>query len=129
MNWMRRLMAGRYGMDQLNLALMLLYLVLYLLGSLLHLGVVAFLAFLCLAAVLLRMFSRRMDKRRAENERFLNAVGPAIRKINVYRCRMKDKDHAYFRCPGCGQQLRAPKGKGKISVTCRSCGATFEKKT
>jgi len=41
----------------------------------------------------------------------------------------RDKEHCYFKCPNCGQQLRVPRGKGKITVTCRSCGAVFEEKS
>ena len=31
-----------------------------------------------------------------------------------------------IRCPNCGQQLRVPRGKGKLSITCRKeCGVTY----
>ena len=40
-----------------------------------------------------------------------------------------DPDHRYFKCPNCGQQMRVPRGKGRITVHCRSCGATFEEKS
>ena len=129
MSWLQKIMYGRYGMDQLGLALGGGYVLLYILSILFRSRVLWWAALILLAVELFRMLSRQVGKRREENERFLRAVGPLIRKITLFRCRMKDKDHAYFRCPGCGQQLRAPKGKGKISVTCRSCGAVFEKKT
>lgn len=129
MNWLRRVMYGRYGMDQLGMTLVGGYLVFYLLSALFSSHMLGILSFLCLIFQVLRMFSKRIDKRRAENERFMGAIGPFVRKYNVYKCRRRDKEHTYFKCPGCGQQLRAPKGKGKISVICRSCGASFEKKT
>lgn len=129
MNWLRRFMYGRYGGDQLNMALVGLYLFLWLLSALFRSGVISFLATLLIIVILWRMLSRKIDKRRAENLKFLNAVTPLVRRFNVWCSRRKDREHAYFKCPGCGQRLRAPKGKGKISVTCRSCGSTFEKKT
>ena len=46
-------------------------------------------------------------------------------RVTVFR----DKEHRYFRCPNCGQYLRVPRGKGKINVTCRNCGASFEEKS
>ena len=36
------------------------------------------------------------------------------------------KTTAYLKCPNCGQMLRVPRGKGKITVTCRGCGASFQ---
>ncbi len=45
------------------------------------------------------------------------------------RQQKNDPDYAYFTCPKCGQEMRAPKGKGKILVTCKNCGEKFEKKT
>ncbi len=129
MNWMRRLMAGRYGGDQLNFALLALYLVFYVLSVLFRSGLLQLLATLSLVWAAYRLFSRQVDRRRAENAKFLETVAPVVRWYNVNKCRRKDKDHCYFKCPNCGQQLRAPRGKGKISVTCRNCGATFEEKT
>ena len=29
----------------------------------------------------------------------------------------------------CSQMLRVPRGKGKISITCRNCGTVFQEKT
>ena len=37
--------------------------------------------------------------------------------------------YSYFRCPQCGQQLRVPRGRGKISITCPKCGHQFIKKS
>ena len=75
------------------------------------------------------MFSRRIDRRRAENARFLALAGPVVRWLRLRHNIHRDKEHRYFRCPSCGQQLRVPKGKGKITVTCRSCGAVFQEKS
>ena len=129
MNFIQRFMYGRYGMDQLNIALLLVYLVLYLISGLFRSHTLRLLSFLCLITVTVRFFSRRADQRREENVRFLNAVGPLLRRYNVNKSRRQDKDHSYFKCPNCGQQLRVPKGKGKLSITCRNCGVNFEKKT
>ena len=129
MNFIQRFMYGRCGMDPLNTALLLLYLVFYLLAGLFHSTLLNLLSLLCLMATAVRFFSRRLDRRQEENLRFLAAVEPILRRYNVNKSRRQDKDHCYFKCPNCGQQLRVPKGKGKISVTCRSCGVSFEEKT
>lgn len=129
MNWMRRVMYGRYGTDCLNYALISVYFVLYLISALLSSRLLGLISSVCLLLAFYRMFSRRIDRRQAENARFLDMVQPIVRWYNVSRCRHRDRDHAYFRCPNCGQQLRVPKGKGKVSITCRNCGASFEEKT
>ena len=52
-----------------------------------------------------------------------------LRWLRLRRTIYRDKDHVYFKCPNCAQQLRVPKGKGKITVTCRSCSAVFQEKS
>ena len=75
------------------------------------------------------MFSRQIDKRRGENARFMSLIRPVRRGFSAWRARLRDRDHRYFRCPNCKQQMRVPKGKGHIQVTCRNCGITFEEKS
>ena len=129
MNWLQRFMYGRYGVAQFSIFLIAVYLVLYLVGSLLRLGFLSWLSLLVAAYALFRLFSRNITRRRAENAKFMQLAGPAIRWVRLRRTIHRDKEHRYFKCPNCGQQLRVPKGKGKITVTCRSCGASFEEKS
>ena len=114
MNFIQRLLYGRYGWDQLNFCLTGTALVLYL---------------LCIVAALYRMLSRNYARRRAENTKFLTVAGPAIRWFKLQRTIHRDKEHRYFKCPNCGQQLRVPRGKGKVTITCRNCGVSFDEKT
>lgn len=129
MNWLKKIMYGRYGGDHLSILLMGLYLLLYLLSGLPHMEVLSWLALVPGGYTIFRMFSRNLPKRRAENAKFLALAGPLIGIWRAARARRKDKDHRYFKCPSCGQSLRVPKGKGKITVTCRSCGVSFEEKS
>jgi len=117
MNFIRKLMYGRYGSDQLSFFLLVVYIVLILLSGLPHLEVLS-----CFSP-------RRIDRRRAENARFLALAGPAIRWLRMRRTIRRDKEHRYFKCPNCGQYLRVPRGKGKITVNCRNCGASFEERS
>ena len=121
-------MYGRYGGDQLSFFLIGLYVVVYVLSYLPHMGFLSWLGLL-LAWSLYRSLSRQIDRRRAENARFMALAGPVIRWFKMRRTIHRDRDHRYFRCPNCGQYLRVPRGKGKITVNCRSCGVTFEEKS
>lgn len=128
-NAIQRFMYGRYGTDQLNIALLVLYLALYLLSALIRLEALYWLSLVVLALLLFRTLSRNPARRRAENAKFLQVAGPFLRWWRLQRTVHKDKEHRYFKCPNCGQQLRVPRGKGKITVTCRSCGASFEERS
>lgn len=116
-------MQGRRGMDYLgrflmNTALLLLILTMFL-GR--FKGVAVFLNFITMAILLyanFRIFSRNLYKRELENSKYL-AWREMIRQKKFFK---------YFKCPKCGQKMRAPKGKGRIKVTCHHCNTTFEKK-
>ncbi len=126
--WLTRFMTGRYGEDQFNVFLMVLYVSLYVIFLFTRLVFLELLAVSLVFFSLFRALSRTLPRRRAENARFLQIVRPLIRRFSAFRARAKDKEHRYFKCPNCGQQMRVPRGKGRITVHCRSCGATFEEK-
>ena len=128
-NAIQRFMYGRYGNDSLNLFLIGTYLVLYLLFVITGLDLLYWLSLVLLVISLFRMLSRNMARRREENAKFLKATDPFIKWWRLKRTIHKDKEHRYFKCPNCGQQLRVPRGKGTITVTCRSCGASFQEKS
>lgn len=128
-SWMARFMTGRYGGDQLNLFLIALYLILYVVFLFTRLLIFELLGTVVLVVSLIRSLSRNLERRRAENTRFLQIVRPVWRKWTGFRARAHDKEHRYFKCPNCGQLMRVPKGKGRITVHCRSCGAAFEEKS
>ncbi len=129
MNLIQRFFYGRYGWDQLNLFLAGLSLVLYVVDLFVRTPVLYLLYTILLLLALLRMLSRNFSRRRAENTKFMVLAGPIIRWVKLRRTIRRDKEHRYFRCPNCNQQLRVPRGKGKITITCRNCGVSFEEKT
>ena len=127
--WLSRFMVGRYGGDQLNLFLIVLYLVLYVLFLFIRVLLLELIGTVVLAVSLFRSLSRNVERRREENARFLQMVRPVRRWWTTFRARAQDKEHRYFKCPNCGQNMRVPRGKGRITVHCRTCGAAFEEKS
>lgn len=128
-NTFQRFMYGRYGNDPLNLFLMGVYLLLYLVFLFTGLDFLYYIGFALLAVTLFRLLSRNIERRSMENARFMKTAGPVIRWLHLRRTIHRDKEHVYFKCPSCGQQLRVPRGKGRITVTCRGCGASFQEKS
>lgn len=128
-NAIQRLMYGRYGGDQLNMSMIVLYLVCYLLFVFTHWGLFYWISLILIGYTLFRMFSRNIIKRREENCKFMHMAEPVFKWIRLRRAMHRDKEHRYFKCPNCGQYLRVPRGKGNITVTCRGCGASFKEKS
>ena len=124
-NALSRFMYGRNGVDALSWALVVLEVVLSLLSSFIHVrGVSQALYFVSTAlmfVVLLRIFSRNLARRQAENAKFLTWWTPKANAIRGARARRADKAHKYVRC-SCGAYCRGPRGVGKIELTCPKCG-------
>ena len=59
----------------------------------------------------------------------MRLAAPVLSWLRLRRAIRRDKEHVYFKCPSCGQQLRVPRGRGRITVTCRACGASFQEKS
>ena len=102
-NALQRFMYGRYGNDQLNTALLLLYVALYALYFLTRIELLYWISFAAIFVALFRLLSRNPARRRAENAKFLQVAGPAIRWFRMRRTIHRDKEHCYFKCPNCGQ--------------------------
>lgn len=130
MEWLRRQMAGRYGSDQLSVALLVLTFLLILLGFIPKLGFLQFISYIPLLLCVFRMFSRRQDKRHMENYKFMvywqRVVGLYYKKRQQVKNR---RIYKYFRCPDCKQKMRVPRRKGKIAVICPKCHKQIIKKS
>ena len=121
-------MYGRNGADRLGFAMIWTAILLdiiniFLRGTPTVYRIISFVSGLIVFAALFRMFSRNLEKRRAENARFTEKVWwPISRCISGARQQRMDKEHRYFTCPGCGAVCRVPRGKGRIVITCPRCG-------
>lgn len=122
----RNFMIGRNGHDELN------FFIIALVGILLIVNIFAKKSFiLTLALIFLiysyyRSLSRDISARQSENKKFLDTVEPLRRKFSFSKNKVKNrKVYKYFKCPKCGLQMKVPRGKGKILVTCKKCGEKF----
>lgn len=123
-------MYGRYGNDDLTKFLLILGLVFMIISWFPHLGWFYFLAAAVLVWSLMRSFSRKIDRRHRELDRYLRIKKPIVNFFKLRRNKWRDrKTHVYFQCKKCKAVLRVPRGKGSIIVTCAKCGDRIEKKT
>ena len=123
-------MYGRYGNDALTNFLLVVGLILMIISWIPHLWWIYFLAAAVLVWSLTRSFSRKIDRRRRELNRYLRIQKPIVNFFKLTRNKWRDrKTHVYFKCKKCKAVLRVPKGKGAIIVTCTRCGDRIEKET
>lgn len=128
-DWFRRLMMGRYGVDQLTWVLLALSLLLSLCGSIFRSNVLGILCWAVLVVCYLRIFSRNIYARQQENQKLLQFWWKLKNGRSKRPSWEQRKNFRVFSCPTCKQKLRVPRGKGKISISCPKCGRSFIKKT
>ena len=130
MNWLRRFMAGRYGADQLSMALLIFSVLLTVIAQLARLPLLTYIGYLPLIACIYRMLSRNINMRRMENYKFSMLISPVYSWFRKMRMHMAErKTHRFYTCPGCKAHLRIPRGKGTIIVTCPKCRTEFKAKS
>ena len=130
MNWLKKFMTGRYGADQLSLALLVLCIILSVIVRIIGLPLLAIIVYIPLGLCLFRMLSKNINKRRMENYKFHMVFSPVYSRFKKIQKRLAaSKTHKFFRCSSCKAELRLPKGKGNIVITCPKCKNEFKAKT
>ncbi len=130
MNWLKRFMEGRYGADQLSMALLILSIVLSVIIRFTGVPLLALISYIPLGLCFFRMLSKNINRRRMENYKFHMLVSPVYGWFGKMRRRLAEsKTHRFFRCPSCRAELRLPRGKGSIVITCPKCRHEFKSKT
>ena len=127
-----RFMAGRYGNDKLNQFMMAVFLGCAVLNLFVRNAYASTVlnSWECLLILLvyIRMFSRNISKRYAENQKYLALENRQRRFLGQKRyLKQQRKEYHIYKCPGCKQKIRIPRGKGKISIRCPKCGEEFIK--
>lgn len=147
---MARFMQGRYGVDEFSRFLTgasLVVLILEMITKWYALTLVFWAIFIFLYY---RMFSRDYGKRQQENQKYLNArykcrvkwyqlfhrnngsynmYGKVSGFEKIKRDMQQRKQYHIYKCPGCSQKIRIPRGKGKIMVRCPKCHIEFMKRS
>lgn len=129
-------MQGRYGVDDLSrftMGVALVLIILAMFANIFSRTVGSTLDILGVAAIVyayIRIFSRNIQQRYAENQKFLQMTSKFRFRFNNEKDLMKQrKTHHIYSCPGCGQKIRIPKGKGKIEIECPKCHTKFVKRS
>ena len=132
-NWknkMMQFMQGRYGADQMGQMLSAVSMV-FLIISLFSRNQAWFLlAVIGIVYNYFRMFSKNISKRYAENQKYLKMTAGIRKKLASWKSQLAQrKIYHIYRCPGCKQKIRVPRGRGKIEIRCPKCNTRFVKKS
>ena len=132
-NWknkMMQFMQGRYGADQMGQMLSAVSMV-FLIISLFSRNQAWFLlAVIGIVYNYFRMFSKNISKRYAENQKYLKMTAGIRTKLASWKSQLAQrKIYHIYRCPGCKQKIRVPRGRGKIEIRCPKCNTRFVKKS
>jgi hypothetical protein len=125
-----RLFYGRNGFDNMARASYILGLILIVLNVCTGFGWLYYLYVLLIGYSIFRAFSRNIQKRYAENQKFMEVT--KVPRSFFKMCYMQIRDikySRYYMCGKCHQQIRVPRGKGRIEITCPRCRNKFVKRT
>ena len=134
-NKLQEFMQGRYGADALYRTLLVGAVLCSVLTVLLRDNIAAGSLFSAASMLLIgwaifRALSRNIEKRYLENLYYLEWLGSMRRSIRLRKeMHRQRKEFKFFVCPNCQTNLRVPKGKGKVNITCSKCGTRFQGKT
>ena len=127
--WLQKLMYGRYGNDNLSKFLSVMSLIAMSISMLTKWSILYSFALVLLFVSIFRILSYNTYKRARENNLYLRLRKKITGWFSVRKRMFKErKTHRYYNCPSCRAQLRVPKGRGYIKITCPKCRAVFEKK-
>lgn len=129
-----RFMYGRYGVDQFSKFLVGVSIALCFINIFIPIQFVRSILNVVFWATLIfsyyRIFSKNIYKRAAENEKYLRVTDKHRRKFNTFKSEWKQRNiYRFYRCPGCNQKIRVPKGRGKIQIRCPKCNTQFIKRS
>lgn len=124
-----RFMYGRYGVDQLYYALFAVWGVTAIINCFVNSVILSILGTALAVWMIWRSLSRNIQKRRAENEKFLVLWKPVKSWLILQRDRIRDRKTArYRRCSHCRAIVKLPVKKGKHTVVCPRCRERFDVK-
>lgn len=109
-------MRGRNGADELGRVTIYGSFILYIISLLSNSQILYFISLAGIIYSTYRLLSKDLYARREENRKFMTWWETTRIKMS------QRKDYKIFKCKGCGRNIRVPRGKGKIEVTCPMCG-------
>ena len=131
MEWLKKFMYGRYGVDELSVFLVIISIILMVIGRIFYrMPFIQIINDLIIVVYLFRIFSKNISRRQQENYKYIQLKNRLIYRFQKNKSNVIEmKSFKILKCPNCGQKLRVPRKKGKITVTCSKCRNEFKAKS
>ena len=124
-----RFMQGRNGIDNLGYHALWGGLIISLVDAFIGTGILGLIGNVLYFYAIFRMLSRNVQKRQAENNRYVHFLNNWQTEVKQFFLRLKGtKEYKYFRCPSCKTRLRLRRGCGEKHITCPVCKHQFDQK-
>lgn len=113
-------MKDRYGEDILNNIIFYFAIGFSIINLFRRSNILTITSVILIFIALFRAFSKNKRKRAMEQLKFFNLISPIYSRLLKFASKDR-KNYIYFKCKNCKQELRIPRGKGKIKVICPHC--------
>lgn len=131
-----RFFYGRYGIDKFGYAIVIFSLIVSFVSTILAAKffipslIAQIISYSLLIWALFRVLSKNRQARWRENMMFTNFCKLVKKWFKLNFSKLRDiRTHKYFACPKCKNNLRVPKGRGEITITCPVCKTRFDAKS
>jgi LSD1 subclass zinc finger protein len=123
LNKINYFMNGRYGIDDIYKDGFILYLILVILDIFVDSILINSLQLTLILTLLYRSFSKNINIRKKENDKYLKLKNKIIKPIKDIKKRLNDDYHIYKKCHHCKTILRLPipNKRGIKHVKCPTC--------
>lgn len=128
-NKIRTFLQNAYGFDQLSQHIYYVAIVLFIVSMFTKGNVLRLISLALMLYSLYRSLSSKRSKRARELVLYRRFIRNTKVRFKVFWLNIKDRDYKYFICKSCGQQLRVPRKRGKLEVTCSRCRNKFDVKS
>ena len=117
MKWFQNFMRGRYGVDQLSFAILVLYFIVTMIGMIMQNSMITYLSTILIIWCWFRILSRKTYKRSAENTLYLQKTYPIRMWFRKKKNRFQDrKTHKYYKCPVVNRNYGYQKVRAKLQL-------------
>lgn len=131
--WFIEFMRDRYGIDDLSIFMLSVYLLILIINILVKWYVFDIISIILLAFIVYRVLSKNKTKRCNENIIYIKyrnmLIKPIAKKYNYIKNKYRDRDiYIYRRCKKCKTVLRLPipSRRGIKYVKCPNCGNRYK---